>query len=131
MVNIPHHLGSGENNLFGSGTGVNNAMDLSMPYIPPEIPQKTYGEIQNEKQDYIFKLDRLRKQGLPITKKFTMQHSLEEMQDEYNRLKSQREVDLSLKFQRKMLMGFITGIEYLNGNFNPFEIKLDGWSEDV
>ena len=133
IPNISKPIDSGANNLFNDigGIGMNKGMELSMPYVPPEVPQKTYGEIQNEKQDYIFKLDRLRKQGLPITKKFTMQHSLEEMQDEYTRLKSQREMDLSLKFQRKMLMGFITGIEYLNGSFNPFEIKLDGWSEDV
>jgi hypothetical protein len=30
-----------------------------------------------------------------------------------------------------MLMGAITGMEWLNGRFDPFDMKLDGWSESV
>ena len=30
-----------------------------------------------------------------------------------------------------MLMAVINGIEFLNGKFDPFDIKLDGWSEQV
>jgi hypothetical protein len=37
----------------------------------------------------------------------------------------------SVKFQGNMLMAMINGIEFLNGRFDPFDIKLDGWSEQV
>jgi hypothetical protein len=30
-----------------------------------------------------------------------------------------------------MLMGAITGMEWLNGRFDPFDLKLEGWSESV
>ena len=30
-----------------------------------------------------------------------------------------------------MLMACITGIEFLNNKFDPFDIKLDGWSEQI
>ena len=30
-----------------------------------------------------------------------------------------------------MLMAAITGIEFLNGRFDPFDVKLDGWSEQI
>ena len=30
-----------------------------------------------------------------------------------------------------MLMAFITGIEFLNNKFDPFDIKLDGWGEQL
>ena len=30
-----------------------------------------------------------------------------------------------------MLMACITGIEFLNNKFDPFDIKLDGWSESI
>jgi hypothetical protein len=30
-----------------------------------------------------------------------------------------------------MLMAFVTGTEYLNTRYDPFAIKLDGWSEQV
>ena len=28
-------------------------------------------------------------------------------------------------------MAIITGAEFLNNKFDPFDIKLDGWSESV
>ena len=30
-----------------------------------------------------------------------------------------------------MLMACVTGIEFLNKRYDPFDIKLDGWSESV
>ena len=30
-----------------------------------------------------------------------------------------------------MLMACVTGLEFLNGKFDPFDVKLDGWSESV
>jgi hypothetical protein len=37
----------------------------------------------------------------------------------------------SIKFQRNMLMGFVTGLQWMNDKFDPFDFKLDGWSEGV
>jgi hypothetical protein len=37
----------------------------------------------------------------------------------------------SIKFQGNMLMAVINGIEFLNGKFDPFDIKLDGWSDQI
>ena len=30
-----------------------------------------------------------------------------------------------------MLIAFVTAIEFLNNKFDPFDVKLDGWSENV
>ena len=30
-----------------------------------------------------------------------------------------------------MLMAAITGLEFLNNKFDPFDLRLDGWSEQV
>jgi 4-hydroxy-3-methylbut-2-en-1-yl diphosphate synthase IspG/GcpE len=35
-------------------------------------------------------------------------------------VKDARNLEASLKFQRQMLMGAITGMEWLNGRFDPF-----------
>ena len=48
-----------------------------------------------------------------------------------SKLISRISIDNSIKFQRKMLMACITGLEFLNGKFDPFNVKLDGWSESV
>ena len=41
------------------------------------------------------------------------------------------EVDQSIKFQRRMLVACVSGIEFLNKKFDPFDLELDGWSENV
>lgn len=93
--------------------------------------QKSYEEIQQEKQQLLFNLERLQKQGYPPSKRYSMASSYEDMQFEHDRLKKQRDVEKSIKFSRKILMAFVSGVEFLNNKFDPFDIKLDGWSENV
>ena len=62
---------------------------------------------------------------------YNMNSNLEDMRNEYLKFKKQREVDNSIKFQRKAMMALITGAEYLNNKFDPFDVKLDGWSESL
>ena len=88
-------------------------------------------EIKNEKIDYIYKFKKLSEQGIRTTMNYNMNSPLDEMRNEYLKLKKQREIDNSIKFQRKMLMAFVTGVEFMNNKFDPFSIKLDGWSESV
>ena len=88
-------------------------------------------DIKNEKIDLIYKFKKLESQGIRTTMNYTMNSHLDDMRNEYTKLKKQRELENSIKFQRKMLMACITGIEFLNGRFDPFSIKLDGWSESV
>ena len=44
---------------------------------------------------------------------------------------AEKERQNSCKFQAKMLMAAITGLEFLNNKFDPFDVKLDGWAEQV
>ncbi len=88
-------------------------------------------EIKNEKIDLIYKFKRLEDQGVRTTMNYNMNSHLEDMRNEYLKLRKQREIDNSVKFQRKVMMAAITGLEYLNNKFDPFDVKLDGWSESV
>jgi hypothetical protein len=81
--------------------------------------------------EYINKLQRLEQKGFPVSRRYTMDNTLEEVRDEYNRLLDARNLEASLRFQRQALMGIVTGLEWANGKFDPFELKLDGWSESV
>ena len=85
----------------------------------------------NEKREIIYQLDRLESKGFKIPFKFNMNSDIEEMRTEYNRLIREKELDGSVRFQQKMLMAFISGTEYMNNRYDPFTIKLDGWSEQV
>jgi hypothetical protein len=103
----------------------------STPQTMPQQPKKSYEEIQKEKAEYIRKLERLEKRGFNIHKKYTMESDFNEVKNEFDRLARQRECDQSVKFQRKMLVAFITAIEFLNNKFDPVDLKLEGWSESI
>jgi hypothetical protein len=94
-------------------------------------PTKTYEELQKEKAEYIRLLERLELKGLQSHKKFNMNSDYNEIKSEFDRLTRQRECDQSVKFQRKMLIAAVTAVEFLNTKFDPFDVKLEGWSESV
>jgi hypothetical protein len=94
-------------------------------------PKKTYEELQKEKAEYIRLLERLELKGLNSHKKFNMNSDYAEVKAEFDRLTRRRECDQSVKFQRKMLIAFVTAVEFLNTKFDPFDVKLEGWSESV
>jgi hypothetical protein len=97
----------------------------------PQAPQYSGEDILNMKRELLYQFSRLEKRGMHVPKKFTLSSSLEEMKLEYERLKRDREVEASIRFQRRMLMATVTGIEFMNTRFDPFDIKLDGWSENT
>ena len=94
-------------------------------------PQMSKEDLLKEKFSILRKLEDLEKKGVNLTKKYTMESSLLEMQGEYETLISEKEKSNSVKFQGRMLMAAITGLEFLNNKFDPFDLKLDGWAEQI
>lgn len=95
------------------------------------VPQMSFEEIQQKKFDLLCKFERIRDKGVRLPKTFSMSSSYEEMDMEYRRLVEHRQLDNSVKTQKKMLLSFVSGVEMLNGKFDPFELQLNGWSENV
>lgn len=93
--------------------------------------KKSREDILKEKFNYLKKLEAIEKKGIRLSKQYTMDSSLEEMIGEYESIKSEKETSNSVKFQGRMLMAAVTGLEFLNNRFDPFDFKLDGWSEQV
>ena len=88
-------------------------------------------DILNMKRELLYQFARLEKRGINVPKKFSLSSSLDEMKIEHERLKRDLEVDASVRFQRRMLMACVTGVEFLNTKFDPMDIKLDGWSSEI
>jgi hypothetical protein len=86
---------------------------------------------KKEKIDLINKLQRLESKGLPVSRRYTMDNTLDEIKTEYSRLVDARNLESSLRFQRQAMMSVVTGLQWMNDKFDPFEVKLDGWSESV
>lgn len=104
--------------------------------INPDIrmssdPKLSKEELLREKFKYLRKLEALEKKGVELTKKYNMESSLQEMQGEYEMIMEEKSKQNSVKFQGNMMMAIINGIEFLNNRFDPFDVKLDGWGEQI
>ena len=96
-----------------------------------EQPSKGYTSIDEEKSDLLNKLARLEKKGFNVNKRLNAYSSVDELRSEVKRITYSIDVEQSLRFSKRMLIACVTGLEFLNKRYNPFEIQLDGWSESV
>ena len=94
-------------------------------------PSKGYDTVDNERIDLLSKFSRLDAKGIKLSKRFSAYSDIHEMRTEYQRLTYSSELEASIKFQRRILMATSTGMEFCNKRFNPFDVHLDGWSENV
>jgi len=113
------------------GYGKFNNIPLNPDKVLPNEPKLSKEEMLREKFRYLRKLEALEKKGVELSKKYSMESSLQEMMGEYETIMDEKTKQNSVKFQGNMLMAVINGMEFLNSKFDPFDIKLDGWSEQI
>lgn len=97
-------------------------------------PKLSYEETRNKKIEYLAALKRLEDQGYEAAgKKCGLTSSLEEIEEVLEKLRAQRDLDNSIKFQRDILVTFVGMIEYGCSfkEYNIFELDLEGWSKAV
>jgi len=94
-------------------------------------PKLSKDELLREKFKFLRRLEALEKKGVELTKKYNMDSDLAEMQGEYEMIMEEKTKQNSVKFQGNMMMAIINGIEFLNNRFDPFDIKIDGWGEQI
>ena len=101
--------------------------------VPVETDEQILSkeELVREKFKYLRRLEDLERKGANLTKKYNMDAPLSELQGEYEMIIAEREKSNSVKFQGRMLMAAVTGLEFLNSKVDPFDLKMDGWAEQV
>lgn len=121
----------GEGSEYDGDGGGGGAMAVEPE--PEEIlrPSEGYRTLDEEKADILFKLSRLRKQGVRGFREFTTYSDIRDMRTELAKVRTELEVERSIKFQRKILMGIVSALEFGNKRWDPFDLQLDGWSETV
>ena len=97
----------------------------------PDMAPDNYKERARIKQELLLRLIRLEKSGYNASKKFNMASAYEDLLFEYRRLRKQRDIEKSIKMSRYILTSIVSGIEYVNHRWNPLNLKLDRWSENV
>jgi len=105
--------------------------DDDEPPSQEEQPSKGYTSVDEEKSDLLNKLTRLEKKGFAVNKRLNAYSNVEELRSEVKRITYSIDVEQSIRFSRRMLVACVTGLEFLNKRYNPFEIQLEGWSESV
>tara|TARA_B110001450_G_scaffold96524_1_gene91588 strand:- start:5022 stop:6197 length:1176 start_codon:yes stop_codon:yes gene_type:complete len=118
---------------MGASSNSDDFSEISIDDIqkPKQQMRTTVQDEMTEKKEILYQFDRLRSKGVKVPYDFNMSSNIHEMRSSYERIKREKEIDAAVRFQRKMLMGFVTGCEFLNTRYNPFSVELDGWSEQV
>lgn len=112
---------------FGKFNNIPVDPDKNISAQPKLSPEETL----REKFSILRKLEALEQKGAKLTKRYTMESALDEMKGEYEMILADKSRSNSCKFQGRMLMAAVTGLEFLNNRFDPFDVKLDGWSEQI
>ena len=121
-----------DSEIDGGGEDDGEAYSVDEPEDEATLkPSEGFATIDEEKASLIFKLARAKKAGMPSSRTFSMHDDVREMRAEMARINHELDLDASLRFQRKMLMMFVSTSEFLNRRYDPFQFQLDGWTENV
>jgi hypothetical protein len=90
----------------------------------------SYEEMQQKKAFLLSRLKRLQEKGGVASRRFGVEHSLEEIEAEVLRIQRERDIDIGINYCKQGLVFFATTIEMANNNFK-LGGKLDGWSGHI
>ena len=89
-------------------------------------------EKRRKKRMMLKKLEEWYEKGLiKHNSHLTMDSAYDEVEDEYETAMEDKRKKDSVKLQGWWFMTFINSVEYANAVFNPFDLNLDGWGEQV
>ena len=119
-----------------TGAGTNKTWDGFVKFndIPdrPVQPRMSDREKLRKKRMMIKRLDEWREKGLIGNHvHFNNDSPYEEVEDEYETALEDKKKKESMKLYSWWFMTAVNTIEYANSAFNPFDINLDGWGEQV
>ena len=119
----------GGGNIYSSASPSDSAGSGRGGYYE-ETPSAGFLSIADEKADILFRLEVLRKQGID-PRRFSARDDIREMRAELTRIKTHLELDRSLKFSRKALVGLSAALEFLNEKVDVLDLELDGFSDQM
>lgn len=103
-------------------------------FVPPEVPAKkelTPQEARMKKIELLRKLSELKAKGYELSKSYSFESSIEEMEYEFELLKSFANKRNGVKLYKNILLNTASAIEFLNDKYDPFDFQLTGWSEHM
>ncbi|AEQ33195.1 hypothetical protein [Acanthamoeba polyphaga mimivirus] len=91
----------------------------------PEEKRARAREIYSKLQDLV------ERHSVKLTRNFSIDDDPDVMEAEYNMHKERRNKTNQVKMYKQVLFTIISGTEFLNEKYNPFDVKLKDWSKQV
>ena len=88
-------------------------------------------ELMLRKLDMLRKLSELAQAGVKLSQNYNMNSDYKMMKYEYELHKGIRAKQNGINWMSSMSLNLIYGVEMLNEKYNPFDLKLKGWSEQM
>ena len=98
---------------------------------PPSPPVLTPQQVRMKRIELLRKLSDIKSKGYKLSKEYDFNSSIEEMEYEYDLLKSFAERRNGIKLYKNTILNVSNIVEFFNNKYDPFGIKLDGWSEHM
>lgn len=104
---------------------------------PSHAAQHSEREFETDEDEMLAKLDMLRKlgeltqHGVKLSQSYNMNSDYKSMKYEHELHTQIRAKHNGVKWMSNMMLNVIWGLEMANDKFNPFDIHLKGWSEQV
>jgi|UniRef100_A0A6C0IVG8 hypothetical protein len=108
--------------------------DDNPSFIPPPMVEKkelTPQEARMKKIELLRKLSELKTKGYDLSKSYDFNSSIEEMEYEFELLKSFANKRNGVKLYKNILLNTASAVEFLNDKYDPFDFQLVGWSEHM
>ena len=113
-------------------SNLNNTNNISTLYnSTTNIKQLTQQEIRMRKIEMLRKLSEIKLKGYQLSKEYDFNSDLEEMEYEYELLKSFADKRNGVKIFKRGLLQAVSVFEFLNDKYDPFDFQLSGWGEHV
>jgi hypothetical protein len=101
-------------------------------FIKPKVTQQlSPQETRMKKIELLRKLSEIKQKGFSLTKDYDFNSSLEEMEYEYELLKSFVDKKNGIRLYKNILLNGVSIVEFLNEKYDPFDFHLEGWGEHM
>ncbi len=103
----------------------------TMSEVETPAPKLTGQQLRMKKIDLLRKLSDLKAKGFKLTKEYDFNSSIEEMEYEYDLLKSFADRRAGIKLYKNTIINFTNLVEFFNEKYDPFGAELGGWAEHM
>uniref|UniRef100_A0A6C0H796 Uncharacterized protein n=1 Tax=viral metagenome TaxID=1070528 RepID=A0A6C0H796_9ZZZZ len=120
-----------KNNNIPQLTPLNIIPSIIQSAPPLTSPKNKNQDLRIKKIELLRRLSEIKSKGYQLSKDYDFNSSIDEMEYEYDLLKSFADKRNGVKIIRNGLLQAISVVEFLNDKYDPFDFHLSGWSEHI